>query len=507
MGISQPRLIYPTPTSLQRNRKSKRVSLPPPIGGWNTRDDPVQMGPTDATHLVNFYPEIKDVSLRRGFTSHATGVGSGNVDTVAEFFDGITRVLVAASATNIYDATSVGAASSLAGSFTSGQWQTAMMNGVMGLVNGADAPQDFDGSTVGAMTISGVGTATDLIGINVFKNRSYFWKGASPSYWYSAVNALGGACTEFALGEVAKKGGSLVAMTTWTVDGGSGPDDFAVFIMSSGEVLVYQGSDPGSSADWELVGSYQIPVPLGIRGVTKVGGEVMVLTESDTVFMPSAFSQISPPSTKLRGAIEQSGKSYKANFGWESQFYAARNMLIVNVPVSATQIEQYVVNMETGAPARFIDQNARAWAIYNSDLYFGSTDGIVYQADTGSNDNTANINADARQAWSDLGLPSNKKVESFRMIFSGTDQFTVGAEVAYDFTNAVVNRATSTGGSGTPWGSPWGSAWSSQTSVKGDWKLGTGFGQVLSPQVSLAVEGERPSWYRTDFVLTEAPNI
>jgi hypothetical protein len=463
------------------------------------------MGPTDATHLVNFYPEIKDVSVRRGFNSHATGVGSGAVDMVAEFFDGATRKLLAASATNIYDATSVGAAASLAGSFTSGQWQTAMMNGVMGLVNGADAPQDFDGTTVGAMTISGVGTATELKGIHVFKSRSYFWKANSPSFWYSAVNALGGACTEFALGEVARRGGNLVAMADWTVDGGSGPDDFAVFIMSSGEVLVYQGSDPGT--DFSLVGSYQIPSPLGIRGVTKIGAEVMVLTDTDTVFLPSAFSRPSPPSTKLKGAIEQAGMTYRSNFGWQTLYYGTRNMLIVNVPISATQIEQYVVNMETGAPARFTDQNARSWTVYNDEIYFGSTDGIVYQADSGSNDNTANINADARQAWSDLGLSTNKKVEAFRMIFSGTDSFSVGAEIAYDFQNATVNRATTTGGSGTPWGSPWGSPWSSGTSVKQDWRLASGFGQVLSPQVSLAIEGERPSWYRTDLMISQAPNI
>ena len=72
MGISQPRLIYPTPTSLPRSQKSRKVSLPPPVGGWNTRDDPVRMEPTDATDLVNFFPEINQVSVRGGYIEHAT---------------------------------------------------------------------------------------------------------------------------------------------------------------------------------------------------------------------------------------------------------------------------------------------------------------------------------------------------------------------------------------------------------------------------------------------------
>ena len=507
MGIIQPRQIYPTPTSLPRNRKSTRVTLPPPVGGWNTRDDPVQMALTDATHLVNFYPEVNEVAVRRGFTEHATGVGAGDVDTVAEFYDGSVRKLLAASSSNIYDATTAGAASSIGSGFTSGQWQTAIMNGVMGLVNGADAPQDYDGTTLGAMTISGVGTATEIKGVHIFKNRSYFWKGDSPSFWYSALNTLGGACTEFALGEVAKKGGSLVAMTDWSVDGGAGPDDYAVFILSSGEVLVYQGDDPGTATDWALVGSYQIPSPLGIRAVKKIGGQVAVLTDTDIVFLPRAFDKPSPPSSKLSGAIEVSGPAYRNNFGWQMTYYGTRKMLLMNIPVTATQFEQYVVNLESGAPARFTEQNARSWTVFDDELYFGSTDGKVYQADVGSDDNGANINADGRQAWSDLGIPTNKRVEAFRMVFSGTSGFSVGAGIGYDFTNAMPSREVTTGGSGTPWGSPWGSPWGASQGIIDDWQMGDGYGQVISPQVSIGIQDERPVWYRTDLIVKEAPNI
>jgi len=272
--------------------------------------------------------------MRRGHIEHATGVGSGDVDTVTEFSSGSDVQLIAASSSNLYNATAAGAATSLGSGFTNGRWQTAMMNDVMGLVNGADAPQDYDGSTLGSMTISGVGTASDLVGIHVFKSRSYFSKANSPSFWYSAVNALGGACTEFALGEVSRMGGNLLAMKSWTVDGGSGPDDFAVFIMSSGEVLVYQGSDPGSSSDWSLVGSYRIPTLLDIRCVEKVGAQVVALTDNDMVFLPSAFDKPSPPPSKLSGAMELAGPTYRANTGWQSIYYAKRNMLIFNIPIS-----------------------------------------------------------------------------------------------------------------------------------------------------------------------------
>lgn len=490
----------------RRNATSRRVSLPPPIGGWNTRDDPAQMTPLDATHLVNFYPQINDVRVRRGFLEHGTSVGAGNVDTLIPFDDGSTQKLLATSPTNIYDVTSAGAGSSLAGSLTSGQWAYDMLGGVMGLVNGADAPRTFDGTTVGTMTVSGSGlTVANLIGIKVFKSRSYFWEDGSQDFWYSAVDTLGGALTKFTLSSITSGGGKLLFMDNWTVDGGDGVDDYAVFVMSTGEVLVYQGSDPGST--FALVGKYKIPTPLSSRAHCKIGSEIMVLTDSDVVYIPSSFARPSPPATKLKGALETAGPAYRANFGWQALYYGTRNMLICNVPVSTTQFEQYVMNMETGAPARFIEQNARSWAVFNDDLYFGTTDGRVMQADTGTNDDGENINADARQAWNDFGSPNKKKVEAFRTVFSGTTSFSAGAEIAYDFVNASVNRTTTTGGSGTAWGSPWGTPWSSATGIKDGWKLASGQGQAVSVQVSIAVEGERPAWYRTDLLLGQGLNI
>lgn len=508
MAIARPYQIYPTPTG--QRPVSRRRSLPPPVGGWNTRDDPVQMGPTDATHLVNWWPRRRDVQMRRGFTSHATGLtGNANdyVDTVVEFFDGTTRKLLAAVDDTIYDATSAGAASSLQGSLTNGRWQTAMMDGIMGLVNGADSPLTFDGTSIASMTVSGSGlTTSDLVGINVFKSRSYFWETGSPDFWYSSTNALGGALTKFALGEVARKGGYLVAMENWTRDGGDGVDDFAVFIMSSGEVIVYQGSDPGSSSDWAKVGSYVIPTPLDIRGAARVGAEILLVTENDLITLPSAFRTPSPPASKLSGAIGLSGPAYRANTGWQTLFYGKRSMLIINVPVGAEQFEQYVVNLQTGAPARFTNQNARCWGVYDRDLYFGGTDGVVYLADTGTDDDDANIEADARQAWNDLGSPNEKHVTSFRGVFSGTTGFRAGMAIAFDFENAMVTREVTTGGSGTPWGSPWGSPWGATQDIIAGWETNAGSGVLVSPQVSIGIQDELPVWYRTDMLVQEMLN-
>ena len=54
----------------------------------------------DAIVLENWFPESSKVSVRKGYASHATGVGSGNVETVMVHLATGSKLL-AASASNI----------------------------------------------------------------------------------------------------------------------------------------------------------------------------------------------------------------------------------------------------------------------------------------------------------------------------------------------------------------------------------------------------------------------
>ena len=51
------------------------------------------------------------------------------------------------------------------------------------------------------MTVSPGSRWRHLIDVNIFKSRSYFVELNSQSFWYSAVNTLGGVLAEFPLGE------------------------------------------------------------------------------------------------------------------------------------------------------------------------------------------------------------------------------------------------------------------------------------------------------------------
>lgn len=486
--------------------------LPAPTGGWNTRDAPTNMQLNDAVELINMIPRQGFCEMRGGYESHSTGVGSGDVDLCVEYYDGTNRHLITASATNIYNSTASGAATSLAGSFTSGRWDTAMMNGIMGFVNGADAPQTYNGTTVTGMTISGSGlTTTNIIGIHVHKNRSYFWEDSSQSFWYSATNALGGTLTEFQLGQIADKGGRLLSMETWTVDGGSGPDDYAVFVMDSGEVLVYQGSDPGSALNWAIVGKYDISEPVNDRAFVRYGREIMVLTEQDLLTMPSAFAMPAPPTTKLVGAIRDAVFNYGGNPGWELFWHPSEKLIFINVPTSTgpDEFEQYILNTETGAPCRFTDIPARTWGMFDGVAYFGSTDGTVYKWNTIANDVSSDISVTTMMSWQDYGTATNKMITAMRPWLNTGGPLDLDIRACYDFEVANVSSPSSTVTSGTPWGSAWGSSWGSLTTddlVK-PWKMGAGRGAPVSIRMRFSRQGDAPQWLKTDLLLRGEGNL
>ena len=80
--------------------------------------------------------------------------------------------------------------------------------------------------------------------------------------------------TKFDVGEIARNG-YLVKVETWSVDAGDGMNDFTVFIMSTGQILVYSGDPAGS---FSIVGNFEAPPPIGYRCTAHVGGELVIIT-------------------------------------------------------------------------------------------------------------------------------------------------------------------------------------------------------------------------------------
>lgn len=477
---------------------AKPVSTVAPIGGWNTRDAISSMPSGDAYVLDNFIPDIGDLKLRKGYTEHANSMGSGNVDTVVEFHAGSTQKLICCANNKIYDATAGGDASGNAiGSptITSNQWSTVMFKGRLFFVNGADAPLDYDGTTLSATSWTGP-TLTTLSVVTVYKGRLYFIEDNSTSFWYGGAGSVSGTLTEFALADTSIGiTGNLVGMGTWTRDGGSGPDDYIAFITSTGDVIVYTGDDPGAT-DFTLVGHYSIGEPITDRGIVQVGGDLLIITTSDYVRMSEVMTtgQLGAAS-KLSGAVRERAST---DFGWQATVYQPEDLIIFNVPRSAGNTEQHVVNIKTMAACRFTGLNARCWGVYNGELYFGGTDGSVYKY-TGNNDDGTDITGTAKTAWGDLGSPYRKRVSASRPIITTDGSIDYSFSVAFDFKEKNVKPVTTSNSSGSEWGTAeWDVASWGGDSIESRWRISGGWGQYVSANVQVASQAS-VSWQRVDY--------
>lgn len=480
------------------------TSVPAPVGGWNARDSLENMPSEDAPILDNWWPSAGYVELRKGFQSHCAGIG--HAKTLAEFHAGTERVFIAAGGGKFWDITTAGAPVELASGFNTDNWQWENFDGKIGFVNGDDAPQQYDGTTWAAMTISGTSlTVSNLVGINKYQSRTYFWERDSQDFWYSATNALGGALTKFPLSRVGQFGGNLMFMATWSRDAGDGMDDLAVFVMTSGDVLVYQG-DPGST--FSLVGVYRIGEPVGIRGYVRIGGELYIITRDGITPMSIVVTQgrdaanENPFASKINPAVQGVAQSYASNFGWQAMMYPRANRIVLNLPVDGgTEFHQYVKNTSTGAWSRFTGMNGSTWGTFRNRLYFAKSTG-VYLADEGYNDDGQVIECDALTASSYLGSRGRlKQITAVCPVISSNGSVTYSMKISADYQDKRKPYTQSTTQPfGSPWGSSWGSSWFSGEDISRKWKTLFGEGIAIALRFRVASKNKTVKWYSINYL-------
>ncbi len=414
------RAVRPNANRVQTAQNAK---LPPPVGGWDTQSPLASMKPDRAVRLDNFIPRQGYIELRKGYATHATGIGA-KVGTLVVWRGPTSQKMFAIRDNAIYDVSEPGPVEApVATGLTESNWQfvnfgTPGGQFIRGVAPG-QTPIVFNGTNWSlnpAITGSGL-TVANLGNVFAHKERLYFTEYNSSKFWFLDPIAIGGAAAVFDLATIFTKGGALVAGATWSIDGGAGPDDLAVFASSQGQIAIYQGIDPGSAQDWQLVGLYDLPRPVGPRCFIKLGGDLGYLSESGILPLSAVLVGVNISnnpkaiSARVNGAFLASSRAFGVDNRWQPITYDRESLLIINVPRTNSGLtQQYVMNMTTGGWCRWLGINAQCWATFNGLLYFGSiADGTVNLADTGHQDGTSPIVGDALGAFSDYGASGRFK--------------------------------------------------------------------------------------------------
>lgn len=399
----------PAKASVQRGQvKSKSYQFPAPTRGWIRNESLAIPQPGGAAVLDNWTPTTNGIRLRGGNVRHATLEVNTPVQSLAAYLAG-QRDMFGMDEENIYEITAPGSPNTpvvpVVTGQTSGYYSTIPFTTAGGdflyFLNGTDDPQLYDGTTFTAINagstpaITGV-TSADLIQGCAYRDRLFFVEKNSLNVWYPAVNALGGALENITLTGTYRKGGRILFVAPWSFeDAGQGIDDKLVVMSTEGEVAVFQGANPSgtTAADWTLVGVYSTSRALGKNAWTVIGGDLLILTEEGIVPM-TQIVQKDPAALSLSAvsrAIEPEWKdavSSRRALPWEMVKWPEKNMAIVNVPrVSVSDMAIcFVVNLETGAWARYTGWDVRCLVWFDGQVYFGSNDGRVRIAETGGND-------------------------------------------------------------------------------------------------------------------------
>ena len=501
------------------SKRANIQTIPSPTGGWDTRQAVSAMPPTNAVLLDNWFPETEKVTLRGGSEAYATGLGGSAepVETLMEYnkLDG-TNELFGVCGAEIYDVTSAGAVgAAVVSTLTNARFQYVNMGTSGGqfllCFNGADTPKLYNGSTWANAAMAGP-TIANCIWCNIHHRRLWIGEENSLSGWYGGPNAITGTFVEFSLSGVFSKGGYIAGMGTWTRDSGEGSEDLAAFVSSEGQVALFNGIDPSTAADWQLIGVFQIGRPIGRRFMIKAGADLVLITTDGFVSLGAILAldrsqaEMASISAQINDAVNNAVRTYGTQFGWEAILYSQGQQLIFNIPISGTEKHQYVFNTLTQAPCRFKGLEAVTWGLKGDDIFMGMEDGTVdkYDGDDVTSDTGGvAISGDGVAAFNYFGTPNmEKQFQAVEPIFESIGNPVIATDMNVDF---QIRAATGTAVAGPTHVGIWGTAkwgvdlWGEAPQVFRGWRGAMKKGFAGSLRVRIETTVSKPSWLATRY--------
>lgn len=438
------------------------------------------MEDAEALVLNNWIPFPDALEMRPGNLNHVTGAASPLLRLWNYANSSGVETLFATSNTGVYNVTTAGALGAAVSALTNGQTIGTIIatgaNNYLILVNGTDSLRKFDGSAWSAVATLGTTNTNTYSYVETYNQRLFFIRKNSLTLEYLPINSISGTPLSYDLGAIFRKGGKLVALGTWTIDGGVGAQDKLVAVTSQGEVAIFTGSDPGSAATWANEGVYFIGKPLGAQPLSKFGGDLMYISEVGIFPISRALQSVSVTynqaiSDKIQPIISTLANSFGGQDGWQICVQPSIPLLIVNIPSTPIRV-QYCMHLTSKGWCSFSGWNANNFCLMNGTLYFCTDTGV--QVVDGTDDVGADITATMLSAYSQLGYSNTKRVSAMRPFFQPAAAFTYSLAMANDFETNPTGQPITPPAFGAY--SVWGTArfganyWASSATVLQDWR-------------------------------------
>lgn len=454
----------------------KQVRFPTPVGGINTLDNVMVLGPEYAFAMNNFIARPTGLEFRKGWKNW-TDFGDDFDDAVQTLMyysspSGTVDKMFASTAdaaSSIFDVTLPITSAPVAlftpgvGALVPGEWfwvnfttpgdsfLCAVSQG-LGYYTYTDAAgwvKVLNGASPGQVKFeyqSVTYNVEDMSYIFSWKSRLWFLHGDKGLVWYLPVNQVTGDATALDLGQFMKRGGAWAFGTGWTFDGGEGMDDNLVFVSSNGDMVIYEGDDPDTAGEFKLKGSWYIGrVPVGRRGHCQYRGSVIIATEFGILDVAQLVSGKMPTDADATIGAKFNPSLAKhisetINFRyWQLISYPKENFVYVLSPA---------IEAENAVEISFImDHFSKGWStqslfpafcavVFQGQMYFGTKDmtygdtqqyqgGRIGEAFSGAKDDASLTDAEIgnevtgffQAGFYDYGTPTkNKRAQRVRLL-------------------------------------------------------------------------------------------
>jgi hypothetical protein len=512
----------------------------PPIKGINSVGSVASMPETDAIECDNMVATELGLSLREGWYEYAINIGGDSTRAVRTVmsYEGAPAnstvsplsqsKLFAAVDSGIYliegggDKAATAAAIALSGATNAGRLSCVQFTTAGGQYLIACSETDggflYNGATWMKMTsVGGPGpgyiTGVDpslFVQVCAWKKRLMFVERGTARVWILPVGSVGGAAVVFDFGPLLQNGGALVGLANWTQDAGDGIDDRLIVLGSSGDLLVYEGTDPTSATDFKNVGTWYIgQPPVGRRCFTTTGGDAYVLTQYGVIpvqqVVQGGLDNILTSNTELLVQLRKLQDTLNTDFstllnqdGWELLALPSKALLHIARPsVSITEHIQYAFQQHSLAWSRFLDVPVRTFARRLNEVYGGTDDGRVLRVLDGTTDGLQldgsgeqEIRARLTPAFSYFDEPTVlKQMLMIRLNFLGSSSPGYSVLMNADFSINPIGGAAVIG---APVGSLWDQSywdqavWAGGRASFAEWRSVEGLGYAMAPSLFIS---------------------
>ena len=371
---------------------------------------------------------------------------------------------------------------------SSNTWTKAAAGSGTGQINGAD-PADFNY-------------------VVAWKERIWFIEKASGNAWYLPTAQYAGTVASFNFAAQFASGGALVAIANWTVDGGIGVDDYFVVVSTSGDVVIYKGTNPASAATFALVGTWQIgSMPSGARIMQEFAGELYILSIRGAVRASQLLQgNLDNPESYLTSDVGPYLNTCMTeafdDFGWHMHTHPKTARLYVNAPALLNG-EQWGFSyfFGTGAWGMVRGMSKGHTANWRGKVYWVDTEVNKIYQEAGTLDSVyiapatdgpaQEIQCDVLTAFSTLNSPGlNKRCQILRPTFIAglTPNYTLSPRYNYDISEVTQGPSTAIGADAGVWNTGvwnvalWGADPTAQSTLQGG---GNGMGTSVAVAIRL----------------------